>query len=143
MHEYEAAGVIERCKSPWCSPVVLAKKSDGSWRMYIDFRMVNTMTKKYLHPIPNIDKSSKYRARPLSKINLISVFLQIPISEHSRDITAFSVSGRGQYRFRAVIDIEFVHPRASEHIFAYLNNIGIASETFEEHIYWLEVLLNP
>lgn len=39
-------GIIEEIESPWASAYVLAKKKNGDYRLCIDFRKLNAMTKK-------------------------------------------------------------------------------------------------
>ena len=49
------AGVVEPSLSPWSSNVVLAKKSDGSLRFCVDYRILNDLTYKDSFPLPRID----------------------------------------------------------------------------------------
>ena len=48
-------GIIEPCCGPWASPILLAKKKDGTTRFCVDFRRVNEMTRKDAQPLPRID----------------------------------------------------------------------------------------
>ena len=49
--------VIEPSNGPWASPIVLVKKKDGSTRFCVDFRQLNSVTRKDAHPIPRIDET--------------------------------------------------------------------------------------
>jgi hypothetical protein len=48
-------GSIRQRNSPWPSPIVLAPKKDGDYRFCIDFRRVNSATKKDVQPMSRID----------------------------------------------------------------------------------------
>jgi len=46
--------LIEPSSSEWSSPVVLVPKHNGKWRMCVDYRKVNNVTKKDSYSIPKI-----------------------------------------------------------------------------------------
>ena len=53
--EMKAAGMVVDSKSPWSSPIRLVKKKDGSIRICVDFRKLNSVTIKDAYPIPRIE----------------------------------------------------------------------------------------
>lgn len=90
--QYLREDIIKPCKSPWCSPPVFAKKSNGSYRLCIDSRKLNLITKKHDHLLPNPDSLlDKFRN---AKIDMTSAFLEVDVDLEPRDYTAFSDPGR-------------------------------------------------
>ena len=91
------AGAIRPSNSPWCNVVVLVCKKDGGLHFCIDFRKLNTKTKKDSYPLPHIQETlnSLVRARVFSTLDLKSGFWQIMMDEDSKQYTAFTVGNLG------------------------------------------------
>uniref|UniRef100_A0ABD2WZD5 RNA-directed DNA polymerase n=1 Tax=Trichogramma kaykai TaxID=54128 RepID=A0ABD2WZD5_9HYME len=152
---YEA-GFIERSASDWCSAPVIVRKQDGSNRFCIDYRDLNKVTLQDQYPIPNMDGilDKLRKAKYLSKVDLKNAYHQIPMEEHSKPYTAFAVPGSGLWQytrmpfglcnaprtFQRLIDSLF-GPVDQPHIFGYLDDIIVATDSFDEHLRWLEVVL--
>ena len=92
--------IIEPSDSEHVNALCLVQKTDGTVRVTIDARQVNSMT------MPNHYQSEPVQAQ-LNKVNgakwysildLTHVFLQVPLAEHCRGYTAFLHRGK-QYRF--------------------------------------------
>ncbi len=55
IQELLEAGAIERSSSAWAAPIVFIQKKGGEWRMCIDYRKLNEVTKKDSYPFPLIE----------------------------------------------------------------------------------------
>jgi hypothetical protein len=56
VHKMLEKGIIESSKSPWSAPIVLVTKKDGSPRFCVDYRALNSVTKRAAYPLPRVDE---------------------------------------------------------------------------------------
>ena len=150
-------GAIRPSQSPWCNAIMLVWKKDGTLRFCIDFRHLNTCTKKDSYPIPKCPEAmeSLVGARYFSTMDLKSGFWQVKVSEDSRQYTVFMVGSMGVY--------EFLHmPYSLCNMLAmfqclmqnclgelnlafamvYLDDMIVYSEMPEDHLTWLQAIFN-
>jgi len=99
----EANFFVEAKYTTWLSNVVLVKKSNGKWRMCVDYTDLNRAFPKYAYPLPNIDKlvdnSSGYKL--LSFMDAYSGYNQIPMAKDDEEKTTFMTES-GNYYFRVL-----------------------------------------
>jgi hypothetical protein len=92
LNEMIEAGLIINSKSPWCSPVRLVRKKDGSIRVCVDYRKLNNVTVKDSYPLPRIEDlfSRLSQAKIFTTLDLASGYYQVRMKQESRQYTAFS-----------------------------------------------------
>ena len=77
-----------------------------------------------------LDKLQK--ANNISTIDLDQAFHQVPLDEKSKELTA---------TFQRLTD-EVIGPELEPHAFAYVDDVIIVSEIFEDHLKWLKEVLD-
>jgi len=94
---------IELSHSEWSSPVLLVPKADSSWRLCVDFRKVNNVTKTDSHPLPRVDDCIDQigHAKYVSKFDLLKGYWQVPLTERAKEISAF-VTPDGLFQFKVM-----------------------------------------
>ena len=144
-------GIIEPTSTgEWSSPAFLVKKSSGGYRLVVDYRHLNNVTKPQFNLIPRVDDTldSLGAARPtlFSTLDLMSGFHQVPIRPEDRDLTAF-MTPDGKYRykvlamgmtnsprsFQALMDLVLASVRYKTAI-CYMDDVIIYSRNFSDHL---------
>ena len=162
-----ALGVCRRGKSEWSSPLLVTTKPCcspctcsqefpcGGWRVCGDYRRLNNITPDDRYPVRNLqDFNNELRGkRYFSKVDLLKGYHQIPVAPGDVKKTAvitpfglfvfprcpFGLKNAGQDFQRLMDEILGDIP----HVFVYLDDILIASESLEEHLKDLEGLQSP
>ncbi|KAL7291774.1 hypothetical protein TKK_0014559 [Trichogramma kaykai] len=150
-------GIIETCVSPYSSPIVLAKKKDGTWRFCIDYRRLNSLTEDSAQPIPRISDTLKELgdSKVFSTLDLKSGYWQVPLAQRSKPLTAFSTPSGGTYQFNVMpfglkgapgtfqrlMAQEVLTGYLGKFCICYLDDIIIHSKTYEEHLHHLSLVL--
>ena len=83
--------VAVHSNGPWASPVVLLRKKDGEWRFCVDYRRLNSITTKDVHPLPRIDDalSRLEGSQYFSTFDMQVGYWQVEVDEQHRVKTAF------------------------------------------------------
>lgn len=146
--------VIEESTSDWCNPLLPVKKSSGEWRLCLDCRRINEVTKKEAYPFPDMQVilGRIEKARYFSIIDLSKAYWQIPLALESRDFTSFR-AGKSLYRFKVmpfgltgapVTQTKLMNRvlgyDLEPQVFVYLDDIVVTSKTIEEHFRLLRII---
>jgi hypothetical protein len=148
-------GFVRPSASLWGSPVLFLEKKDGTKRMCIDYRTLNSMTIKNKYPLPRIEDllDRLKKAKFLSKIDLRLGYHQMKIRE--QDIPKMAFATRyGLYEF-VVVSFELTNTptyfmnlmnkvfmeELDRFMVVFIDDILIYSETAEEHEEHLRIVL--
>lgn len=100
INELLNANIIKPSCSPYASPIILVRKKDGSDRICVDYRELNSNTVPDKYPLPLIsDQINRlHGAHYFTSLDMASGFHQIPVNLDSIEKTAF-VTPEGQYEY--------------------------------------------
>ena len=148
-------GAIEPSISPFACPTILVKKKDGTMRLCIDYRKLNSISKNDAHPHPPIEdifdtlSGSNYFAT----LDLYMGYKQVDVDPADREKTSFNTPFRlfqynvmpfwlatAQATFMRLMSIVFSGMLYNTCL-AYLDDIIIFGPTLVEHNQSLESVL--
>jgi hypothetical protein len=153
-----AQNLIQPSTSPYGAPVLLVKKKDGSMRMCIDYRALNSITTKNAYPLPRIDDllDKLQGAKYFSSLDLLSGYHQLTLQPQDVPKTAFKTTF-GLFEFKVLCfgltnapsvfqnimnKIFSTRPNMlNKFVLVYMDDILIFSKTKEEHLQHIEQVI--
>ncbi|XP_035809415.2 uncharacterized protein LOC118471094 [Amphiprion ocellaris] len=147
LQELLAAGIIKESRSPYASPIVIARKKNGKVRMCIDYRTLNRRTIPDQYTTPRIDDALDCLSgsRWFTVLDLRSGYYQIPMKEQDKEKTAF-ICPLGFYQFermpQGITGAPATFQRLMEkavgdmnllQVLVYLDDLIVFGRTLEEH----------
>ena len=95
--------LIEPSQSPWASNLVVVTKKDGSLRLCIDYRSLNSVTRKDAYPLPRISEclDALGNMKCFSAFDLRAGYNQVELVDEAKDKTSF-VTKYGTFRFKVM-----------------------------------------
>jgi hypothetical protein len=144
------AGIIERSRSPYNSPIFCVPKKEGQGlRCVLDYRRVNSSSFSDRYALRTIDECLETVGRAGSKVysalDCSIVFWQLQLRSSDRPFTAFTIPGKGQYHWRTCPQGLMGAPASfsrlmdvlladAENVLAYIDNVLVHSQTHEQHL---------
>jgi hypothetical protein len=104
MDKFMAAGFIREVLYPTrLTNIVIVKKSNGKWRMCVDFTDLNKACPKDSYPLPRIDRlvDATMGFKFLSSLDANSGYHQIPMYPEDEEKTTF-ITKSGTYYYRVI-----------------------------------------
>ena len=148
-------GIVQPSTSPWAAPVVMVRKKNNEHRFCVDFRKLNSVTRRDMYPLPRVDDVLERLAgaKYFTCLDLKSGYWQVPVSVKDRHKTAF-VTPDGLFEFNAMpfglANAPPTFQRLMDTVLGslkwtacmvYLDDILVFGRTFEEHLHNLSLVL--
>lgn len=150
------AGVIVPSSSPWSASVVMVDKHDGTHRLCVDYRRLNSITVRDSYPLPRIQDildSLSGSSCVFTTLDLLSGFYQVQVHPDDRHKTAFSTEhGHWEFvrmpfglcnapaSFQRLMDAVLKDVR--HFALCYIDDLVIFSSSVEEHLEHLAMVFN-
>ena len=148
LSELAEQGIIRPSRSPYNAPLIPVPKKDGGLRLCLDFRALNKTLIDVRYPLPNISTilNQLGSSTLFTCLDLKQGYLQIPLAEESRSMTAFT-SPSGHWEFTSMPFGLKTAPACFQSIInsvlagligtqaqVYLDDIIILGKNFEDHV---------
>ena len=147
-------GIIEPSKSPFCSPLLLIKKTDGSLHPVFDFRLLNRATVFDAEPMPSPEEicAKLHKGKFFPTFDFCKGYWQIHMKLEDKEKTAFS-STLGIFQFVrmpfGLVNAGATYERMMSKLLSgmqgvanYVDDVIVYVSTWDEHMYSLRELFS-
>ena len=92
IHELADKGIIQPSESAWNAPLVIVPKKNGDIRLTVDYRKLNSITKRPIFPIPDTRHllDALHGSAYFTTLDLSSGYYNVPMAEKDIEKTAFT-----------------------------------------------------
>ena len=141
---------------PSSSPlIVLVRKKDSSLHFCVDYRKVNSITRKHTYPLPRMDDMLALLARShwFSTLDLLSGYWQVEAAEKDLSETAFCTTEGLIIRVQSYAFLSMQPPATFQHLMdlvlaclqwehclVYLDDVIVLGRSFSEHLQNLQTV---
>lgn len=153
IEELLSLGLIEESFAEIAHPVVCVNKKDGTIRLCVDYRSLNSATVAEDFPMEEAAQLVNHigKAKVITTLDLLKGYWAIPMASDSRDLTSFKTH-RGEYRFKvmpfglknaaATFQREMNKALSKYRDFsrAYIDDIAVFSDNWEVHLQHLDII---
>ena len=150
-----ARGYIQPSSSSWASPMVAVKKPDGTARLCVDYRRLNSITRQTPFYMPRVEEvlEGVGQASFISKLDLTKGYYQIPVKEQDIPKTCF-ICHRGRFQFTrmpfGVRNAPAVFQELMQGVLhdttgfatAYMDDVIIYSNSWDDHLAHIRAVLD-
>ena len=141
-------GIVQPSESEWAAAPVIVRKRCGGLRYCVDFRKLNSVTRKDAFPIALIEECLDHLEGNtyFSTLDMASGYWQINIEPEDRHKTAF-ITRYGLFKHvrmaQGLCNAPATYHRAMnrilkgmvwKNVFAYLDDVIVLGKTFQDHI---------
>lgn len=148
IEEEITTGKIIEYDGPWCAPIVLAKKKDGSFRKCVAYNGLNDRTERESWPLPNIEELLErlaghawysacdgfmgYYSVKIREEDVGKTMFKTPFGTFAYTVMPFGLKN-APHTYSRVTAKTFEH-LIGKTLEAYIDDTATYSNTFEEHL---------
>ena len=142
-------GIIKPSTSEYRAPILIVPKKEGKFRLCVDYRALNKVTRPNNYQLPRIDHiKATIRGKIFSTLDLKDGFFQVPVDEETVPLTgmatpegtfvfvrmSFGLRNAPPYFQRLMDDV----CRDLPNCMAYIDDVAVYSENLSDHFKHLE-----
>lgn len=149
IEEELASGKIVQMDGPWCAPIVISKKKDGSFRKCVAYIGLNDRTERESWPLPNVEELLEraaghkwytacdgfmgFYAVKIKEEDIFKTVFRTPFGTYAYTVMPFGLKN-APHTFSKVTYRTYSH-LIGKTVEAYIDDTATYSDTFEQHLF--------